>query len=180
LVPLYKYIKYSELKESDFWEFFGLNELESRETDNGLSVKMIKTGGFQEYIDIEFYVNKSDEIFRAILKLKRLWVGDYKNLNPFAKDIIKSFVYAITPNEYKQNVENLVNILFRIHGSEDKVIYIRKPDTIKIDSRIQDVINVVLGLKDSFIYELNSLRFVFRNQIENDISFLLILFETSK
>ena len=177
-----KLVKYSDLKTSDFWNFFGIKEIESKKINDKYSKKLIKPGAFQEYIDIEFNLNNLEEIERALLKLNRVWIGNYKNINPFANDIIKSFIYELTPEKYKSGIKKISQILFKIHGVDDEIIYLQKDENndLNIESSTQNIINVVVGLKEYFIYRLNNFGFIFQNKIENNESFLLIIFELLK
>ncbi len=80
-------ISYSKLTKSDFFTFFNLNEIRSER--NSPTVKIIKPGGFQEYIDIEFHLNKKGEIIMAKLTLDRQWIGNVETLIHLVKILLR-------------------------------------------------------------------------------------------
>lgn len=177
---MFQLIKYSELKKSEFWSFFGITEQESVEMEPGKLKKIIKPGGFQEFVDIEFHVNKNDEVVKAVLKLDRSWVGDDKHLNPFAQDISKSFIDVLTNSADKANMQNLIDIMFKVHGSQDHVISLYSEIKIdKLKKEIKDVIDTMLGLKESSYIQLSGGTFKFNNIKENENAKFIITFEMS-
>lgn len=177
---MFSKIKYTELKKTEFWSFFGIKEKESVDLGSGKIKKIIKPGGFQEFVDIEFHVNEQDEVFKAILRLHRSWVGDDKHLNPFAQDISKSFIEALTSAADMPNVKDLIDIMFKVHGSQDHVISIYseiKVDTLKRD--IKNIIDTMLGVKESSYIQLSGGTFKFNNLKENDVAKFVITYEMS-
>ncbi|MHA1292709.1 MAG: hypothetical protein ACTSQJ_08600 [Promethearchaeota archaeon] len=119
-------ILYSELKKTDFFKFFNFNEVkfEFNKENNQKQKIYLKPGGFQEYIDFIVEINK-DEILRAILALDREWIGDQESINPFGKDIAKSFLGALIPNIIDQEFKiSLVQGIWNLTGSKDRVICI--------------------------------------------------------
>lgn len=119
-----KKLEYQDLLLTDFYKFFNCHEIASKEEDSRI-IKRVQTGGYQEYIDIEFHLNEAGEVIEALLLLDRTWVGDHENLNPFAKDIAKSFVEVVAPIENKKDVQELVYRIFHQQGSKDKVISLK-------------------------------------------------------
>jgi hypothetical protein len=106
-------MEYEKFKDSQFWAFFHVDE--SR-TDN--DVIWLKTGGFQEYVDIKITLDGST-ITKAQLLLDRAWVGNASRINPFAKDIAKSFVFALLPNTLGKA---LAAQLWNLKGDNDEVV----------------------------------------------------------
>ncbi|MHA1727631.1 MAG: hypothetical protein ACTSWY_02735 [Promethearchaeota archaeon] len=158
------YNKYSEFKESSFFNFFKVKEINSENLSQILQKVVLEPGGFKEFIDIELIINVKDEIVRARLLLDRKWIGNSNHLNTFAKDIAKSFIGAIVPSDEKDKVEGLVNNLFRIHGREDNVISIEKPVNLEdISGRDLMIINVYLGLNESGVILLDNSKFEIKN-----------------
>lgn len=93
-IILIKLVNYDELKGSDFYQFFNIKE--QKITNEGKYTRIeVKTGGFREYIDIIFYLNENREIEKGILLLDRNWIGNEQSINPFGKDIAKSFILAV-------------------------------------------------------------------------------------
>ncbi|MFX1276905.1 MAG: hypothetical protein ACFFBP_21055 [Promethearchaeota archaeon] len=88
---------------------------------------MLKPGGFQDHIDIEIYIDEHEVINEAILMLDREWIGNFESLNPFGKDIAKSFIDAFLPeipnDEFR---DSLITSLWNMKGAQDVVICIDK------------------------------------------------------
>lgn len=80
------------MKDREFFTFFNLTESDENRTEKKTIIKNLKPGGFQEYIDIQLMLNSQEEITQATISLERSWTGNADSLNPFAKDIVKSFI----------------------------------------------------------------------------------------
>ncbi|MHA1782075.1 MAG: hypothetical protein ACTSUL_01465, partial [Promethearchaeota archaeon] len=89
-------IRYSDFLKSDFFNFFNFSEILHEKFQEEKELLKLKPGGFREFIDLELILMKG-KIIEAILYLDRNWVGDEFSLNPFAKDIAKSFVGTFFP-----------------------------------------------------------------------------------
>jgi hypothetical protein len=89
---------FNELKTTEFWEFFHIRETGSRRTDEGTQTIPAKTGGFQEFVDLEFTLSPNGLLHGARLTLSRKWIHEM-GLNPLALDIIKSLIPAVVPSE---------------------------------------------------------------------------------
>ncbi|HVG00858.1 MAG TPA: hypothetical protein VND68_13550 [Chloroflexia bacterium] len=87
---------YSELSTSEFFSFFGLHETKPREKRDDRTLIALKTGGFQESIDIVIQIDAQGFVRHGTLRLARAWINEYR-LNPFALDVTKSFVAALIP-----------------------------------------------------------------------------------
>jgi hypothetical protein len=108
--------QYSKIKESDFYNFFNLSEKSM--IGNLIS---LKPGGFQKHIDFLFKV-ENDLIYEAILSLDRAWIGNDESVNPFAKDITKSFISALFPDALDQEFKlELIQAIWNIKGRQDRV-----------------------------------------------------------
>jgi hypothetical protein len=94
-------IGYDDFTRSDFWEFFHLAESRRGEIeDDGETLTAIdlKTGGFAEYIQLRIVLDRGSSIRRGSLTLDRDWIVNVASgVNPFAVDIAKSFIRALTP-----------------------------------------------------------------------------------
>ncbi|MEV0037092.1 hypothetical protein [Streptomyces sp. NPDC050804] len=93
--------RYGELRESEFWSFFGVHEVtgadDEDEDDSGRTVRL-STGGFQNEITLELRCDDRDRVARATLRLFESWaVGPPWGANPFALDVARSFMGALTP-----------------------------------------------------------------------------------
>ncbi len=82
---------WSDLQDSEFFGFFGVHG-----TGRRGSAILLKTGGFQEHIDLEADLD-GDELRRFALHMARAWVDGAGA--PFAKDIAKSFVVTLDESE---------------------------------------------------------------------------------
>lgn len=85
-------LELSEVYSNDFGKFFHIKE-ENRESLKDGTLKVhIKTGGFQDFVDMFFVVHPENEtIIESFLLIHRDWLDD-KTQIIFAIDIIKSFL----------------------------------------------------------------------------------------
>lgn len=99
--------RYAHLPDSDFWSFFGIHE--SSGTDGSSDTVALSTGGFQDENAIELERDAHDRITRATLRLKESWcLGPPWGLNPFALDLGRSFIRALTPQADQTAVERVL------------------------------------------------------------------------
>ena len=117
---------YDEFQQSEFASFFNLQEVEQFQEPNGCMRLHLKTGGFQEFVDIELKLDASLRLRQASLELARAWIGNEDSLNPFAKDICKSFIHDLAQVHHKK-IQDLVDGIWDLHGKKDEVIYIKPP-----------------------------------------------------
>jgi hypothetical protein len=90
-------IPYSVLKQSDFWKFFHVREVERKQAGERMAVSL-QTGGFQQELSLQLRLDRADAVREASLALRRGWmVGPPHGVNPFAADIAKSFLGAFLP-----------------------------------------------------------------------------------
>ncbi len=141
-------MKLCELMETDFYTFFNLYEIHPV---NPLpSFLVFKTGGFQEYITIEIHIDEQKNINGAILILDRDWIGNANSINPFGKDIAKSFIATFIPQPVQGEFrETLLTSLWNMKGTEDTIICIDKVVKIWEDSDIEvkDFLDVYRDIK---------------------------------
>ncbi len=117
---------YEEFQKSEFASFFNVQEVERIQEPNGFFRLHLKTGGFQEFVDIELRLDASLQLQQASLELARAWIGDEDSLNPFARDICKSFIHDLADINNKK-IQDLVEGIWDLHGKKDEVIYIKSP-----------------------------------------------------
>ncbi|MHA1211572.1 MAG: hypothetical protein ACTSSH_03835 [Candidatus Heimdallarchaeota archaeon] len=155
---------FKELQATEFYKFFNCTETGREQTDH-ITVINVKTGGYKEYINLSFHINDLDEIIEASLKLDRKWIGNVENLNPFAKDIAKSFVEVIAPQNEKEKVRALVNHLFELHGTKDEVIVIQPTNEplAPPDMIIKKILEVFEGEHPEMPFLLMSSIYYFKN-----------------
>ena len=170
-------MKLSDLKNSDFFTFFNLREINSIKIDNSIEIKEYKPGGFQDHIDIKFEIsNKNDEIKSGTLLLDRDWIGNIESINPFGTDIAKSFIVAITPPDEKKSIEELAHYVFNLKGLKDIVIsceaFIFKFE--ESNPKIKIILDVYRNLSDSNDFILKYSKFIFKNLKESNKQRLLI------
>jgi hypothetical protein len=143
---------YSKFKESEFYSFFNIKEEYSRDLDSGLTEKSLKTGGFQEYIDLYLFLDKTGEIKTAELILDRDWVGDTQTINPFGKDITKSFISLLFPTDYDPRFKkHLVHYLFNLRGNNQVYIPLHKAfqNFEESSPEVQPFLDVYKNIKQS-------------------------------
>jgi hypothetical protein len=106
------------------------------------------------------------------LHLDRSWIGDEQEINVFAKDIVKSFIHELTPPSEKENVVDLVRILFHVKGKKDSILSV---DRIYDVSEITDPVSLLFvkalaGSSPSASLELDSCSITFENSTEGSRS----------
>lgn len=174
------------MKKSEFFSFFNLTEVETSSPLSPPTLKKVKPGGFQEHIDMEFYVNEYDELEKAVLLLDREWIGDDKSINSFGKDIAKSFIDAVTPSEEKKNENNqvklLTHFLFNLKGSRDIIIPLDKllQDFDESNPKVKAVLDVYRNLNRSVEFSLEYSKFFFENIVQYSKPRLLIEWNIKK
>ena len=89
---------YEELQKTDLFSFFNFAESGRRLTPEGMQEIHFKPGGFQEFIDVQMKIDKSQLVHQGVLYLDRDWIGGPMTVSPFGKDLAKSFIAAITPH----------------------------------------------------------------------------------
>lgn len=86
-------MRWNDLKQSGFFRWFGITEIEREVTGDGF-VSRCKPGGYQEVIDLSFTVGGGSRVCLAELEMDRAWMDD-AGTAPFAADLSKSFVLAL-------------------------------------------------------------------------------------
>ena len=154
-----------DLKKTDLFSFFGFSEVGRRPIASGLIEVRMKPGGFQEFIDASVIINRSGALHEAVLFLDREWIGSLMTVNPFGKDLAKSFVEAVTPDEDKTRAGGIVSTLWRITGSDDIVLRIRESEQTEpeIQEFLQHLVNVYLGTERRFAMDLSKTSVVMEN-----------------
>jgi len=113
------YLTYDQFVASDFWKFFHVSVVgrEGPDADNR-TVVALKTGGFQSELRLAVTVTRNNRVARGVLETKRSWmIGPPYGLNPFALDIVRSFVAALIPPPDRDTAAPLVEMLHRIRDS---------------------------------------------------------------
>ena len=106
-------ITYSQLRNSEFWSFFHLHEVGRRETSQDRTAVLLETGGFHEEIEFQVQQDASECIREGSLALRRAWVVRKPwDINPFALDITRGFLGALTPTPDRDDIEPLMEGLW--------------------------------------------------------------------
>jgi hypothetical protein len=91
-------LTYEELRSTDFWKFFHVHEAGPARVEGPLRIIPLKTGGFQEFVGLEFSIGPQEQLHGVRLRLDRKWIHEM-GINPFALDIAKSLLLAAVPQE---------------------------------------------------------------------------------
>ncbi|TFF91094.1 hypothetical protein EU545_05675 [Candidatus Thorarchaeota archaeon] len=150
-------MKYEELRETELFTFFNFTEAGRHRTADGLVDVRLKPGGFPEFIDALIRIDRSSVVHRAILLLDRDWVGSPSTINPFGKDLAKSFVQAVTHPDDKERAAGIVTTLWRVTGSDDIIVRIRGSDETEpeVSEFLDNLVEVYLGTADEFEKKLS-------------------------
>lgn len=109
---------YAELQKSEFFSFFNIQEVASRPLGTSTEISL-KTGGFQEHVDLTVWTNVNQRVSEATLQLRESWViGPPMGVNPFAVDIARSFLLALAPPQNRGEIQRLAETLSSLHDLE--------------------------------------------------------------
>jgi hypothetical protein len=106
-----------DLKNSSFFRFFNVSEVRRVDAPRGRTVVQWETGGFKEHIRLSGVLGDKGRLLSATLLVSRKWIGAPGNINPFAKDIVKSFIDQFVPRADRAQASPLVE---RIWGDTPK------------------------------------------------------------
>ncbi|THA23364.1 hypothetical protein [Streptomyces sp. A1547] len=135
-------IPYPNLSATEFFGFFNIHETERAET-----TVRLKTGGFQEHVDLTLELDARGRVSEATLLLRREWIAD---LNPFALDIAKSFLFDFVPVADREQVAPIADLLWRM-GSLDHATAER---TLRDDDPQFAMARVILGVQNEVLVSL--------------------------
>lgn len=172
------YNSFNEFKNSDFWSFFNLREIDTQRLENSEKISL-KTGGFQSYIDLNIIVNSNGRIIEGELKVNRNWIeGKEKRvveeppiLNPFALDIVRSFIITLTPPLDRPQTVDLIQTLDKARNSEEALKFIdtQPPQTIP-----NIAFFVYLGLVESVNVKLEFCKITMTNTVSDNEQYLQV------
>jgi len=168
---------YSNFKKSEFYNFFFISKISSKKIGVDLIKISLKTGGFQEHIDLYIYIDNNDVIKKAELYLNRDWVGNIESINPFGTDITKSFIDLFLPKEYDPIFKkHLVHYLFNLRGDHQVVIPLHKAfqEFEESSPEIQPFLDVYRNTKKKASKPLKDIVLNMENLITNDKKLLFI------
>ncbi|MFW5895678.1 MAG: hypothetical protein ACOCT9_02930 [archaeon] len=116
------------------------------------------------------------EIIKAKVILDRSWIGNAESLNPFGKDLVKSFIEVTTPVEEIPSTAALVDALFQLKGLDDEIITLnyRKRNIDDYPNSVMDFIDVYRNLLSSCEYTLQDSKFIIKNYNEGDKAYVLV------
>lgn len=145
-------MSYEDLRKTDLFSFFNFSESGRRPMSGGMQEIHLKPGGFPEFIDVKMKVDRSQTVHEGVLYLDRDFIGGPMTVNPFGKDLAKSFIAAVTPPADREKADSVVSTIWKIQGSSDKVIPLqpKSPEELVSESRIEQLENVYLGIEDKF------------------------------
>ncbi|MBN2230962.1 MAG: hypothetical protein JW779_15360 [Candidatus Thorarchaeota archaeon] len=158
-------MEYKKLKETELFSFFHFTETGRRYGLGGLTEIHLKPGGFQEFIDITLKVDRSDGVHEGVLYLDRDWIGSAMTVNPFGKDLAKSFVEAVTHPADKEKASKVVSTIWGLTGIKDQVIRISENETTE-EVPIQKLSDVYTGIEKCYSLNLDKSRILVENILD--------------
>jgi hypothetical protein len=173
-------IDYNKLKESDLFTFFNVSEIGRRKGEKGLAMVSFKPGGFQEFIDIAMQMDVAGLIHSAVLLMDRKWIGNKKTINPFGKDLAKSFIQHMTPEADQYDVEPIVFILWDMIGKEDQVIGIKSTAAEEFPEQqgVAAIVDVYKGIEKEFTYQMSKSMLKIENVVDGGRDRLKIIVDS--
>ncbi|MEU9287679.1 hypothetical protein AB0D57_23965 [Streptomyces sp. NPDC048275] len=143
-------VPYADLQNSDFFSFFHVHETAGGRTTEADGTKVrLKTGGFQEHVDLTLDLDSRGRVSHAALWLRREWMAD---LNPFATDIAKSFLAGFVTEQSRERVAPIVDLLWNL-GRLDRATADR---VLHDDAQEYAVVRAYLGVDDEAFAALAS------------------------
>lgn len=155
-------MEYYKLKESELFSFFHFTETGRKPQSRGMTEIRLKPGGFQEFIDILMKVDQAEGVHEGVLLLDRDWIGGPMTVNPFGKDLAKSFVEAVTHPKDKEKACSVVSTIWNISGSRNEVIYLGAKKETE-EKQIEKLTNVYLGTEKCYSLELEKCKIMIEN-----------------
>jgi len=145
-------MSYEDLQKTELFSFFHFTESGRRPAAGGFQEIHYKPGGFQEFIDVHMKVDRSHIVHEGVLYLDRDWIGGPMTVNPFGKDLAKSFIAAICPTKDKEKAEQVVSTIWNLQGSKDNVISLHPdgPNDLTKEVSIEKLEQVYLGISRIF------------------------------
>ena len=165
-------ILYSQFKETDFFSFFNLSEIQlNRVGTTGELIKIdLKPGGFQEYIDI-ILITFNSFILNAVLCLDREWIGNEETINPLSKDITKSFIATLFAEALNQEFKIfLVQSIWNMKGTKERVVCIDEAVHNWEDAipEVKQFLEVFRGTQERAFQSFGTFSISMRNKIDNN------------
>ena len=155
-------LEYSKLKETELFSFFSFTEIGRKPQSSGMTEIRLKPGGFQEFIDVAMKVDRSEGVHEGTLVLDRDWIGGPMTINPFGKDLAKSFVEAVTHPVDKEKASSVISTIWGLSGSADKILYLSEKAEAE-QEQIENLANVYFGMEKCFSLELDKCRILIEN-----------------
>jgi len=157
---------YSSLKRSELFTFFHITEMSrSKSSADGLTRVSLKPGGFQEFIDLEAGIDEASLLRFMTLIMDRHWVGDVCSVNPFAKDITKTFMLTVVPEEDLPLAKDVIDGIWNLTGASDKVYHLKQQTEVEesYDPQVVLAQRVFLGEKERFEMLMPSSELIIEN-----------------
>jgi len=166
------YLLISELKESDFWNFFHLRITDEKKSDDSTRY-FLKPGGHQTEVDLSMRLNQRNQITESILYIKRDWLfGEPYGINPFALDIVRSFITAnVSPYDTSSARE--------LEGLFDMQVVYQYYQMFKANFNNKEtthlkIMKVYFQLENIFLLDFTHSKIQFENQMAGSIGRLII------
>ena len=119
------YLTYAEFQNTDFYKFFhthetgrDVQEIEGFLHDNTqVTIVRLEPGAFQPEIRLEITLDEQTRLRQGVLAIKRSWlIGKPFGINPYALDILKSFIATITPQTERPIMDQLITKLYNLRN----------------------------------------------------------------
>jgi hypothetical protein len=110
---------YKNYLHSDFSDFFHTSEIKRTAYKNG-ELREIKTGVFQDYINIYIYTDTVSEIMHeATLEIDREWM-DEESTGDLPRDLVKSFLLDFIPTADQPKAMAAGDLLYNRTPTKDQ------------------------------------------------------------
>jgi len=171
-------MQFENLSETDFWKFFGIHVINEANGVVGRIIKNLKPGGFQESVDLQMTLEKDHSLYQVSLAIERNWMGNLVHVNPFAMDIMKSFIRQFGKLPQNPELEEIADHIEHFHGYSDNVIYVsgKEPHLDPLPEDLQGAIATIFGAHD-WKFEGSGLVMKIENQRRNNQDWIIFSIE---
>jgi hypothetical protein len=158
---------FTDLRNSEFWQYFHISEESHDDSDRTHVHIRLRPGGWVEHIAMHLYCYEDDYISSAELSLRQSWViGPPWGINPFAKDLARSWLLALTAASDQEAIRPLVDQLRSLTIDEELKTKTMDPQWCK--SPAGQLTAAYLGLNDTEFHVALGMTAIFVDSLRAD------------
>ncbi len=174
---------YRSFRVSEFAKFFNVTTTSRVDLPDGGTLVKLEPGGYKEHIDIELTIDSAMDVVAAELRINRAWLGDAGSINPFAKDMVKSFVDQMACDADDADIKRIVEQIWQSKGSKDNVVKLESEEKKEADAMAAGPtpeFEVFMGTKEKSDRALPGCTLAFENVVGGDSTWLVVKLTRAK